>query len=248
MQGLMMAHELMISDLIEHAAKVHKNREIYTLNTNMTEHRYTWGDCAIRVRKLANALKAAGVKKGDRVATIAWNNYRHIEVYYAVSSIGAIVHTINPRLKPDQIGWMVNHAEDTILMFDNTFGPIIDGVSKLCPSVQKWIALCGPEDLPDYKTDVVDYESFIADASDQIVWERFDENTACTLCYTSGTTILHAMAGSFKDVIGAGSIDVILAVVPMFHVSAWGLVYSAAMVGAKLVMPGRRTYRLARDL
>ncbi len=251
MQGLMMAHELMISDLIEHAAKVHKNREIYTLNTNMTEHRYTWGDCAIRVRKLANALKAAGVKKGDRVATIAWNNYRHIEVYYAVSSIGAIVHTINPRLKPDQIGWMVNHAEDTILMFDNTFGPIIDGVSKLCPSVQKWIALCGPEDLPDYKTDVVDYESFIADASDQIVWERFDENTACTLCYTSGTTgdpkgvlyshrstILHAMAGSFKDVIGAGSIDVILAVVPMFHVSAWGLVYSAAMVGAKLVMPG----------
>jgi len=129
MQGLMMKQELMISDLIEHAAKVHSNREIYTLNADMTEHRYTWADCAVRTRKLANALIAAGVKTGDRVATIAWNNYRHIEIYYAVSSIGAIVHTINPRLKPQQIAWMVNHAEDTMLMFDTTFGPIIDGVA-----------------------------------------------------------------------------------------------------------------------
>jgi len=251
MQGLMMKHELMISDLIEHAAKVHKDREIYTLNTDMSEHRYTWADCAVRVRKLANALQTAGVKKGDRVATIAWNNYRHIEIYYAVSSIGAIVHTINPRLKPEQIAWMVNHAEDSMLMFDTTFGPIIDGVSAACPSVKNWICLTDAAGMPDYKTDVQDYENFIKDASDTIEWERFDENTASTLCYTSGTTgnpkgvlyshrstILHAMAGSFQDVIGAGARDVILAVVPMFHVSAWGLVYSAAMVGAKLVMPG----------
>jgi len=251
MHGLMMKHELMISDLIEHAATVHRDREIYTLNSDMSEHRYTWSDCAKRVRKLANALLAAGIKEGDRVATIAWNNYQHIEIYYAVSSIGAIVHTINPRLKPAQIGWMVNHAEDTFLIFDNTFGPIIDGVSAMCPSVKKWIAICDDAGLPDYKTEVESYESFIADASDEIDWPRFDENTACTLCYTSGTTgdpkgvlyshrstILHAMAGSFQDVIGAGSNDVILAVVPMFHVSAWGLVYSAAMVGAKLVMPG----------
>lgn len=251
MHGLMMKHELMISDLIEHAATVHKDREIYTLNTDMTEHRYGWGDCAVRVRKLANALLKAGVKKGDRVATIAWNNYRHIEVYYAVSSIGAIVHTINPRLKPNQIAWMVNHAEDNMLMFDTTFGPIVDGVSAMCPTVKKWICLSDKENLPDYKTEVEDYESFIADASETIEWERFDENTACTLCYTSGTTgdpkgvlyshrstILHAMAGCFQDVIGGGSLDTILGVVPMFHVSAWGLVYSAAMVGAKLVMPG----------
>jgi len=251
MQGLMMKRELMISDLIEHAAKVHRNQEIYTLNTDMTEHRYSWADCAKRTKKLANALLAAGIKTGDRVATIAWNNYRHIEVYYAVSSIGAIVHTINPRLKPEQIAWMVNHAEDTMLIFDNTFGPIIDGISAACPTVKNWIALCDKDTLPEYKTDVTDYESFIADASDEIEWPRFDENTACTLCYTSGTTgdpkgvlyshrstILHAMAGSFKDVIGSGSSDTILAVVPMFHVSAWGLVYSAAMVGAKLVMPG----------
>jgi len=251
MQGLMMQQELMISDLIEHAAKVHSNREIYTLNADMSEHRYTWADCAVRTRKLANALIAAGVKTGDRVATIAWNNYRHIEIYYAVSSIGAIVHTINPRLKPEQIAWMVNHAEDSFLMFDTTFGPIVDGVSAMCPTVKKWICLTDATGLPDYKTDVQDYENFIAEASDKIDWPRFDENTACTLCYTSGTTgdpkgvlyshrstILHAMGGSFKDVIGAGSRDVILAVVPMFHVSAWGLVYAAAMVGAKLVMPG----------
>ncbi len=251
MQGLMMQHELMISDLIEHAAKVHRDREIYTLNTDMSEHRYSWADCAVRVRKLANALKSAGVQKGDRIATIAWNNYRHIEIYYAVSSIGAIVHTINPRLKPEQIAWMVNHAEDSMLLFDTTFGPIIDGVSAACPSVKTWICLTDKAGMPDYKTDVVDYESFIAPAPETIKWERFDENTASTLCYTSGTTgdpkgvlyshrstILHAMAGSFHDVIGAGSRDVILAVVPMFHVSAWGLVYSAAMVGAKLVMPG----------
>lgn len=250
--GLMMKHELMISDLIEHAAKVHSTREIFSLNTDgKSTHTYTWADCAVRVRKLANALIKAGIKPGDRVATIAWNNYRHIEIYYAVSSIGAIVHTINPRLKPEQIAWMIGHAEDKMVMFDNTFGPIIDGISKACKSVKKWVAMCDKESLPKYKTKVMDYESFIEKASDQIEWPRFDENTACTLCYTSGTTgdpkgvlyshrstILHAMAGSFKDVIGAGSRDVILGVVPMFHVSAWGLVYSAAMIGAKLVMPG----------
>lgn len=251
MQGLMMQRELMISDLIEHAAKVHKDREIYTLNTDMSEHRYTWADCANRVRKLANALLAAGVQKGDRIATIAWNNYRHIEIYYAVNSIGAIVHTINPRLKPEQIVWMVNHAEDSMLFFDTTFGPIIDGIYAHCPSVKKWVCMTDKAGMPDYKTEVEDFESLIADHPETIVWERFDENTACTLCYTSGTTgepkgvlyshrsqMLHAMMGSSNDIIGACCHDVVLAVVPMFHISAWGLVYSAAMVGAKLVMPG----------
>ncbi len=251
MQGLMMSHQLMISDLIEHASKVHSTREIYTLETNMSEHRYTWADCAVRVRKLANALLEAGVQKGDRIATIAWNNYRHIEIYYAVSSIGAIVHTINPRLKPEQIAWMVNHAEDKYVMFDSTFAPIAAGIHKVCPTVEKWVSLTTAEDKPDSVPFAEDYESFIAGASETITWERFDENTACTLCYTSGTTgdpkgvlyshrstILHAMAGCATDVIGGGGGDTILGVVPMFHVSAWGLVYSAAMVGAKLVMPG----------
>lgn len=251
MLGLMMKQELMISDLIEHAAKVHGSREIFSINSDMTEHRYDWKACAKRTRKLANALLDAGVKPGDRVATIAWNNYRHIEIYYAVSGIGAIVHTINPRLDPKQIAWMIGHAGDSFLFFDTTFAPIIEGVSAACPSIKKWVALTDQAGLPDYKTDVQDYESFIAEAEDTIDWPRFDENTACTLCYTSGTTgnpkgvlyshrstILHAMAGSFNDVIGGGSNDTILGVVPMFHVSAWGLVYSGAMVGAKLVMPG----------
>ena len=251
MLGLMMQHELMISDLIEHAAKVHGDREIYTRETTGADHRYTWGECARRARKLANALLAAGVKPGDRVATIAWNNYRHIEIYYAVSGIGAIVHTINPRLDPKQIAWMIGHAEDSAVFFDNTFGPIIDGIYGACPTVKHWIAMSEAKDMPDYKAPVQDFESLIADASEEIDWPRFDENTACTLCYTSGTTgdpkgvlyshrstILHAMAGAASDVIGGGSNDTILAVVPMFHVSAWGLVYSGAMVGAKLVMPG----------
>ena len=251
MLGLMMQHELMISDLIEHAAKVHGDREIYTRETTGADHRYTWGECARRTRKLANALLAAGVKPGDRVATIAWNNYRHIEIYYAVSGIGAIVHTINPRLDPKQIAWMIGHAEDSAVFFDNTFGPIIDGIYGACPTVNHWIAMSEAKDMPDYKAPVRDFESLIAEASEEIDWPRFDENTACTLCYTSGTTgdpkgvlyshrstILHAMAGAASDVIGGGSNDTILAVVPMFHVSAWGLVYSGAMVGAKLVMPG----------
>lgn len=251
MQGLMMSRELMISDLIEHAAVVHKDREIVSLETDMTTHRYTWAECAVRTRKLANALLDAGVKKGDRIATIAWNNYRHVEIYYAVSSIGAIVHTINPRLKPEQIAWMVNHAEDKYVMFDTTFAPIAAGIHQACPTVEKWISLTDADGKPDSVPFAVDYEGFIEGASDQIEWPRFDENTACTLCYTSGTTgdpkgvlyshrstILHALAGCQKDVIGAGGSDSILGVVPMFHVSAWGLVYSAAMVGAKLVMPG----------
>ncbi len=251
MQGLMMHSELMISDLIEHAAKVHGSREIYTLNTDMTEHRYTWADCARRTRQLANALLEAGVKPGDRIATIAWNNYRHIEIYYAVSSIGAVVHTINPRLDPQQIIWMIGHAEDKWVMFDTTFFPIIDAIASHCPTVEHWTCLSDKISMPKMVNSATDYESLIDGKSDIIEWPRFDENRACTLCYTSGTTgnpkgvlyshrstILHAMAGSFPDVIGASSGDSILAVVPMFHVSAWGLIYSAAMVGAKLVMPG----------
>ena len=251
MQGLMMKNELMISDLIEHASKVHRNREIFSRETDGTDFTYTWSECAVRVRKLANAMKAAGLKKGDRIATIAWNNYRHIEIYYAAAGIGAIVHTINPRLDPKQIAWMVNHAEDTWLMFDTTFGPIVEGISSFCPTVKKWVVMTDKSGAPDYKTEVENYEDLIADSADIIEWERFDENTACTLCYTSGTTgnpkgvlyshrstILHAMAACFSDVIGGGSGDAILAVVPMFHISAWGIVYSAAMVGAKVVMPG----------
>lgn len=251
MQGLMMHQQLMISDLLEHAQQNHSSQEIFTRETNGNDHRYTWGDCAARVKQLANALIAAGVKKGDRVATIAWNNYRHIEIYYAVSGIGAIVHTINPRLEPKQIAWMIGHAGDNFMFFDTSFAPIAGAIGAACPNVKKWIAMCDTGDMPELGIDVTCYEDFIADHSDQIIWERFDENSACTLCYTSGTTgnpkgvlyshrstILHAWASSAKDVVGACSTDTVLAVVPMFHISAWGLVYSSAMMGSKLVMPG----------
>ena len=251
MLGQMMDHQLMISDLIEHAGRNHSTQEIFTRETDGSDHRYTWGDCADRARQLANALIKAGVRPGDKVATIAWNNYRHLEIYYAASGIGAIVHTINPRLKPEQIVWMVNHAEDHWMMFDTTFAPLIDGMSSHCPQIKGWVAMCDQKNMPELKTDLLCYEDMIADEPAIIEWPRFDENTACSLCYTSGTTgnpkgvlyshrstILHAWAASSKDVIGISATDVILAVVPMFHISAWGLVYSCAMMGAKIVMPG----------
>jgi fatty-acyl-CoA synthase len=251
MQGLMMKRELMISDLIEHAETNHSTQEIFTRETNGNDHRYTWAECAARSKKLANALIDAGVKPGDRVATIAWNNYRHIEIYYAVSGIGAIVHTINPRLDPKQVAWMIGHAEDSWLFYDTSFAPIVEGVHSFCPSIKGWIAMCDTDDMPKGNVEAHCYEAFIDGQPDTIDWPRFDENTACTLCYTSGTTgnpkgvlyshrstILHAWASCAKDVVGISAVDTVLAVVPMFHISAWGLVYSAAMMGTKLVMPG----------
>ena len=254
MQGLMMKNELMISSLLTHVEKAHPTQEIYSRESHGGEHKYQWGDCARRAKILANTLIAAGVKKGDRIATIAWNNYRHIEIYYAVSGIGAIVHTINPRLDPKQIAWMLGHAEDSMLFYDTTFQPIVDGIKKACPKVKKWVAMCEPKHLPETaksQKDITDYESFIDNASDQIEWPVFDENTACTLCYTSGTTgepkgvlyshrstILHAWAIASRDAFDIGAEDTFLAVVPMFHISAWGNVYSGAMVGVKMVMPG----------
>ena len=248
MLGLMMSRELMISDLIEHAATVHAKREIMSVNTDLTEHRYGWGDCAVRVRKLANALLDAGVKRGDRIATIAWNNYRHIEIYYAVSSIGAIVHTINPRLKPEQIAWMVNHAEDRYDMFDTTFAPIAAGINKVCPTVETWVSLTDADQKPDSVPFAVDYESFIANASDTIDWPRFDENTACTLCYTSGTTGLpkaarltqartQGMLRSFIAPCKITSRDRIYITLPLYH-GTGGLcgVGQALMTGASIIL------------
>ncbi len=251
MQGLMMHQQLMISDLIEHASLNHGTQEIVSRESDGSDHRYTWAECARRSKKLANALLAAGVKPGDRVATIAWNNYRHIEIYYAVAGIGAIVHTINPRLDPKQIAWMIGHAEDSYMFFDTTFAPIVHGIGGFCPSIKGWIAMCDGDNVPTGATEVICYEDFIKDADDTIEWPRFDENTACSLCYTSGTTgdpkgvlyshrstILHAWASCAKDVVGVSATDSVLAVVPMFHISAWGLVYSCAMMGSKMVMPG----------
>jgi len=251
MQGLMMQRELMISDLIAHAEVAHGSREIFSRETNGSDFTYTWGDCAKQSKKLANALKADGLEVGDRFATIAWNNRRHIEIYYGVSGIGGVVHTINPRLDPRQIAWMINHAGDSYVAFDLTFAPIIGAIAAMCPTVKKWIPMCGKDEMPDIPVEMIAYDEFVDNASADMNWPRFDENTAAALCYTSGTTgdpkgvlyshrstVLHAMTAGQTDVLGLSAASIVLAVVPMFHVSAWGLVYAAAMVGAKLVMPG----------
>ncbi len=253
MQGLMMSTPLLISSLIEHAGRHSSNTEIVSRRVEGDIHRTNWGEVQRRSKRLANALIAMGVKPGDRVATLAWNGYRHLEAYYAVSGIGAVLHTLNPRLHPDQMSWIANHAEDTHLFFDTTFLPLIQAIGSRCPSIKSWIALTDREHMPaDFKgPDLVCYEDLIASSSEQFVWPSFDENTASSLCYTSGTTgnpkgvlyshrssVLHAFAAALPDVMGIAASDAVLPVVPMFHVNAWAIPYTAAMIGCKLVFPG----------
>ena len=206
-----------------------------------------------RSKQLANALIALGVQPGDRVATIAWNGYRHLELYYAVSGIGAILHTINPRLHPDQIAWIVNHAEDSHLFFDATFLPIVEAVGSRCPTVGSWVLMTDADRMPpDAKgPELTCYEDLVDASPDHLAWPVFDENTASSLCYTSGTTgnpkgvlyshrssVLHAFGASMPDAMGVSASDSVLPVVPMFHVNAWGLPYTTALVGCKVVFPG----------
>ncbi len=253
MQGLMMDMPLLVSSLLTHAARHFPDVEIVSRRIEGDIHRYTWSDCAQRCAQLANALTAAGVNQGDRVATLAWNGYRHLETYYAVGGMGSVIHTINPRLHPEQIAWIINHAEDRYLAFDLTFLPIIEGIAALCPTVRGWIAMCDRDRMPaDSKIpNLLCYEELIASGSNAFDWPQIDERSAVALCYTSGTTgnpkgalyshrstILHAYAAALPDAMGCSTRDSILPVVPMFHVNAWGLPYICAMVGAKLVFPG----------
>ena len=253
MQGLMMGTPLLISTLIEHAGRHNSDTEIISRRIEGDIHRTSWGKVHRRSKRLANALVAMNVKPGDRVATLAWNGYRHLELYYAVSGIGAILQTLNPRLHPDQMSWIVNHAEDTHLFFDASFLPLIEAIGSRCPTVRSWILLSDRERMPsDFKgPDLVCYEDLIASESEDFAWPTFDENTASSLCYTSGTTgnpkgvlfshrstLLHAFAAALPDALGISAGEAILPVVPMFHVNAWGLPYTTALVGCKVVFPG----------
>ena len=253
MLGLMQNRPLLISNLIEFAAEHHGDAEIVSRRVEGDIHRYTWADCANRARQGANALDAEGLEPFDRVATLAWNGYRHLELYYAVSGSQRVLHTINPRLHPEQIAWIVNHAEDRILCFDMTFLPLIQAVHAKCPTVKKWVALCDADKLPADSgiPNLVAYEAWIAGQATTYDWPEFDENSASSLCYTSGTTgtpkgalyshrstLLHAYASCLPDVMGLSARDSVLPVVPMFHVNAWGMPYGAALVGCKLVFPG----------
>lgn len=253
MLGLMQNQPLLISSLIEFAARNHGDGEIVSRRVEGDIHRYTYKDLAGRSRQLANKLDGMELAQGDRVASLAWNGYRHMEMYFGVSGSGRVLHTINPRLHPEQIAWIVNHAEDKVLCFDLSFLPIIQAVHAKCPQVRQWVVLCDADRLPADSgiPGLISYETWIAGQSDQYQWPQFDENTASSMCYTSGTTgnpkavlyshrssTLHAYAAALPDVMCLSARDSVLPVVPMFHVNAWGLPYSAALTGCKMVFPG----------
>ena len=253
MQALMMDMPLVISSLLVHAARHFSATEIVSRRVEGDIHRYTYADCEQRARQLADAFSSLGVSNGQRIATLAWNGYRHMELYYAAGGSGAVVHTINPRLHPDQLVWIADHAEDQFLAFDLSFLPIIEAIAARCKTVEGWIAMCDRAHMPVSAKipNLICYEELLASGSTAYAWPLLDENSAVGLCYTSGTTgnpkgalyshrssILHAYAAALPDAMAASARDSILPVVPMFHVNAWGLPYIAPLVGAKLVFPG----------
>jgi fatty-acyl-CoA synthase len=254
MNGQMMQQPLLISSLLQHAERHHGGQQVVSRRVEGDIHRCTYADLAARSRRLALALADMGVRMGARVGTIAWNGYRHLELYYAVSGSGAVLHTLNPRLHPDQLAWIANHAEDEVLCFDKTFLPLVEAVADRLQTVRAFVLMCDREHVPVATPipGLLCYEDLIAaQADDHFEWPALDEHTASSLCYTSGTTghpkgvlyshrstVLHTLASSLPDALNLSARDVILPVVPMFHVNAWGLPYSACMVGAKLVFPG----------
>ncbi len=257
MLGLMQQHNLMISSLLTHAARHHRTAEIVSKNVDGSIHRTTYPDAEARARRLARVLGRLGVGMHDRVGTLAWNGFRHVEIYYAVSGMGAVVHTINPRLHPDDIAYIINHAGDKYLCADTSFVALLTTIAPaIKDTVRGVIMMTDRANMPDVALapgmTLLCYEDLMDAADEDFVWPDFDEHTAAALCYTSGTTgrpkgalyshrstILHAYAISLPDVLNIRATDRILPVVPMFHVNAWGIPYAAAMNGASLIFPGR---------
>ena len=252
--GQMMNLPLTITSIMNFAERAHGATEIVSITTDNPRHRYTYAEAFGRTRQLANALAAAGLQPGDRIATLAWNDYRHFELYYAISCSGAVCHTINPRLFPEQVEYIVNHAEDKLVFVDPAFLPLLEGIQDKLPCVQAYVVLTDAEHMPQTSLrEACDYESFIAGQKASFSWPELDENTASALCYTSGTTgnpkgvlyshrstVLHSYGVALPDVMGLSAQDTVLPIVPMFHVNAWGIPYCAPMVGAKLVFPGSK--------
>ena len=254
MRGNMMDSPLLITSLIQYAAQYHDDVEIVSRSVEGPIHRYTYGDAYGRIQRLANALRRLGVGHGDRVATLAWNGYRHFELYYGISGIGAITHTINPRLFPGQIEYMVNHAEDRVVFLDLTFVPLLEALAGKLAPVEAYVIMTDRAHMPETTLpNVLCYEELLAAEADSFDWPSFDETTASSLCYTSGTTgnpkgclyshrstLLHTFSINAAEGVAVGSADSVLPAVPMFHVNAWGIPYGCAMAGAKLVLPGLR--------
>ncbi|MGK2286213.1 long-chain fatty acid--CoA ligase [Pedomonas sp. V897] len=252
MSGRMQDWPLLIWRLIEHAAIAHGGQEIVTATVEGERHRYTWADCRHRARQLAEALTRLGVRTGDRVGSLAWNTHRHLEAWFAVSGMGAVMHTINPRLFAEQLVYIINHAEDTVLMLDLSFVPLVEKLAPRLTTVKTYILLTDRAHMPETSLpNVLCYEELLAAEPGAFRWPEMDETTPAGLCYTSGTTgnpkgvlythrstVLHTLLISLADTMGLTSSGITMPVVPMFHANAWGVPYSAAAVGAKLVLNG----------
>ena len=252
MRGLMMDNGLTINSLIEHTNKFHPNTEIVSRSIEGPIHRYTYAESYVRMNKLANALFRLGIRKGDRVGTLAWNGYRHFELYFGISGIGAVCHTINPRLFEDQLAYIINHANDKILFCDLSIVPILKSIVADISKVQSFVIMTDKENMSQVELEnALCYEELIENESKVCDWPEIDENDASSLCYTSGTTgnpkgvlyshrsvVLHSFAVCASDGLGISARDTVLPVVPMFHVNAWGIPYACAMTGAKIVFPG----------
>ncbi|MCB2040657.1 MAG: 3-(methylthio)propionyl-CoA ligase [Burkholderiaceae bacterium] len=266
MMGLMQNRPLLLSGLIDHAAAYHGEREIVSHLVDGSMHRSNWRTIRTRAKQLANALQTLGVRQGDRVATLAWNTHRHLEMYFGVSGMGAVLHTVNPRLFPEQVSYILNHAEDGYVFFDTSFASLVQQVAPQLPRVKGYVALCTRAQMPDIAVaNLLCYEDLLDAASPEYRWPTFDENTASSLCYTSGTTgnpkgvlyshrstMLHSWTACAADGLALSARDSVLLVVPLFHVNAWGVPYAGAMCGAKLVLPGPglagdNIYRLLRE-
>lgn len=254
MLGLMQDWPLTVDRVLDHAKANFPRREVVTRSVDGPISRTTYGNIWRRAKQVTNALQERGIGLGDRVATLAWNTERHIEAWYGAMGMGAVLHTVNPRLFPEQIAWIINHAEDKILFFDTTFAPLVEKIAPLLKTVQTYVAFTDRDHTPTSSvTHFVAYEDFIHGHAQEAAWGGFDENTAAGLCYTSGTTgdpkgvlyshrsnVLHAMAANQTDVFGCGASDVVMPIVPMFHANAWAISFVGPMCGAKLVMPGAK--------
>lgn len=251
MQGLMMAYPLLIKSILNHAVRTFADQEIVTRLVEGGDHRYTYADCYKRICQAAHALKAMGVKEGDRIGVMGWNTHRQLELYYAISCIGAVCHTINPRLGPENANYVINHAGDSILLYDTTFEPLVAALRSGLTTVKHFVVLTDKQNLPKSSIKAAAYEDLLRGQPDHYEWPTLDENAASAMCYTSGTTgkpkgvlyshrstVMQTFMTSLSTSFGADYSDVVLPVVPMFHVNAWNVPYSALMSGLKLVLPG----------
>ena len=252
MLGLMQDWPLLCHRIIEHAAAIHGNQEVVTRSVEGPIVRTSYKQIHERALKVTQALDRSGIKLGDRIATIAWNTTRHLECWYGIMGLGAICHTVNPRLFPEQIAWIINHAQDRIVITDITFVPVLEQVAAKMPSVERYVVLTDKAQMPQTALkNAIAYEDWIGECDGDFKWKTFDENTAAAMCYTSGTTgdpkgvlyshrsnVIHSLIANSKDALGASACDTMLPVVPLFHANSWGIAFSAPSMGTKLVMPG----------